>query len=205
MKKKKTAPTSAQNTSIAMPNNISKDELRQIIVDAVLEIDKLREKAEEVKEKESKAEWQAAIGYKDFSGEKNRFRRGLKRFINDIAVGFKVFFISGKKVKGNSFTTGLLKMFLSLCFRAVQIAFIIVATSLIIVAFDMARNDIAQNISNIFMIIGLVFLACLFSTFFRLASLEIENTKDNNFLVGVFAGIAAILSVIVAVITLLRM
>ena len=205
-KNKKNKNTPSNNLNIILPESLSADEIKNILVDAMLEVE--NKKAEAPKEKADKdlKEWRESLGIKEYPKDaKIRFRRA-KQFFNTFGAFFRLSFISKKKIKGDRATTGLLKFFLAIIFDVAKFALTVWSALLVLsiplqyIVDSITILTISQNI----LVFCFAILSFILSRLFRTASVEIENIDDKNYLFGVFASITSIVSIIVAIVSIFK-
>ena len=115
-------------------------------------------------------------------------------------------FISKKKIKGDRATTGLLKFFLAIIFDVAKFALTVWSALLVLsipmqyIVDSITILTIPQNI----LVFCFAILSFILSRLFRIASVEIENIDDKNYLFGVFASITSIVSIIVAIVSIFK-
>lgn len=205
-KNKKNKNASSNNVNIVLPESLSADEMKNIFVEAMLEVEKRKSKVEEEKAAKELKEWQDSIGVKFYPKEKKIRFRWFKRTWNDIVVFFKMCFVSKDKIKGDRATTGLLKFFLGLIFELVKAALVLCSIAL---ATFIPLQYLIDGITplkvqeNIF-IGGFAILIFMLSRLFRIAGFEIEKIDDKNYLFGVLASITSIISIVVAIIAIFQ-
>lgn len=197
--KKKSVSNNIRPINIIPPENMTSDELQHIIANAILEAEYIKEQRTiEQKEKE-KAEWREKIGVENCKGK-------FKNILNGIKVIFKIFFMPKKYIKGDRASIGLLKFFLSLFFDIVSVVLLLLGLYLIFIIhfqhffINTTKLTIFSNIISI--LYG--FLILILSRMFRMASIEIEQIEDRNYIFGVFASVTSMISIIIAVIALLK-
>jgi len=117
----------------------------------------------------------------------------------------KLMFLSDKKVKGDAVTVAMLKLILSGCFRVAQLILLILAVTLIIwVIVVCLQSRSIELISTTTTAIIWAFIAFMFACLFRLISLEVANSQDRNYLFGLFTSTMAFISVILALIAIMK-
>ena len=196
-KKQPKNPYAEPNINIALPESVSKDDLKKLIIEAYFEIEQEKEKREkELNEKRNK-EWQETIGLKNYTDKKLKIiRTGLNR----VYLFFKIIFLPQKHIEGSYFTSSLFKMFLSGCFSLAKWILVFIAIALIVGIFYVPNgNLIAWQTA-----VPCSLLALLFSRVFRLASIEMDKIEDRNYIFGAFACVVAFITMIVTVIALVK-
>jgi len=186
--------------SIVLPDTLDRNELKQIIVDAVLEIDKARESKRLEEGKQRETEWHKNIGYYDYSTEKRWIKRWFFTFFNRIKIFFTLMFLRKKKIKGDAATVSLLKTFLSLCLKAVQYTLLLIAIiSIVAIFYSPQGNKLPLNTA-----IPMALITFIFSRLFRMASIEVENINDRSYIFNLFACVTALISIVIAVIAIVK-
>lgn len=203
-KNKSVAPSN--NVNIVFPESLSADEIKNILVDAMLEVENKKSEAQKDKADKDLKEWRESLGIKEYPKDaKIRFRKA-KQFFNTFSAFFKLSFISKKKIKGDRATTGLLKFFLAIIFDLAKFALTVWSALLVLsiplqyIVDSITILTIPQNI----LVFCFAILSFILSRLFRIASVEIENIDDKNYLFGVFASITSIVSIIVAIIAIYK-
>ena len=203
-KNKNVAPSN--NVNIVFPESLSADEIKNILVDAMLEVENKKAEAQKDKADKDLKEWRESLGIKEYPKDaKIRFRRA-KQFFNTFGAFFRLSFISKKKIKGDRATTGLLKFFLAIIFDVAKFALTVWSALLVLsipmqyIVDSITILTIPQNI----LVFCFAILSFILSRLFRIASVEIENIDDKNYLFGVFASITSIVSIIVAIVSIFK-
>ena len=120
--KKNKSVTPSNNVNIVLPESLSADEMKNIFVEAMLEVEKRKSEVEKEKADKNLKEWRYSLGIKEYpKDDKIRFR-SVKQFFNTFGAFFRLSFISKKKIKGDRATTGLLKFFLAIIFDLAKFA-----------------------------------------------------------------------------------
>ena len=205
-KNKKNKNTPSNNLNIILPESLSADEIKNILVDAMLEVENKKAEAQKEKADKDLKEWRASLGIKEYPKDaKTRFRRA-KQFFNTFGAFFRLSFISKKKIKGDRATTGLLKFFLAIIFDLAKFvltvwsALLMLSIPLQYIVDSIPVLSIPQNI----LVFCFAVVSFVLSRLFRIASVEIDNIDDKNYLFGVFASITSIVSIIVAIISIFK-
>lgn len=203
-KNKNVAPSNDVN--IVLPESLSADEIKNILVDAMLEVENKKAEAQKEKADKDLKEWRASLGIKEYPKDaKTHFRRA-KQFFNTFGAFFRLSFISKKKIKGDRATTGLLKFFLAIIFDLAKFvltvwsALLVLSIPLQYIVDSIPVLSIPQNI----LVFCFAVVSFVLSRLFRIASVEIDNIDDKNYLFGVFASITSIVSIIVAIISIFK-
>ena len=75
-KNKKNKSISSNNVNIVLPESLSADEIKNILVEAMLEVEKRKADAEQEKAEKELKEWRDSLGIKDYTEDKkSRFRK----------------------------------------------------------------------------------------------------------------------------------
>lgn len=203
-KNKSVAPSN--NVNIVLPESLSADEIKNILVDAMLEVENKKTEAQKDQADKDLKEWRESLGIKEYPKDaKIRFHRA-KQFFSMFGAFFRLSFISKKKIKGDRATTSLLKFFLVIIFDLAKFALMVWSVLLVLliplqyIVNSISILTIPQNI----LVFCFAILSFILSRLFRIASVEIENIDDKNYLFGVFASITSIVSIIVAIVSIFK-
>ena len=197
-RKRKSDSKNMQSLNITLPENLTPDEMQHIIAQAIIEADEIKETRELKKREEKIAQWQATIGYKECE-------KKLSNFLNRIKVFFKILFLPEKKIEGNRASSVLLKMFIHLFFWLMKLLFAVLALYL----FLHSISPLINNTNSLPWYQNIIYLPYSFFSFvisrlFRMASIEIDKNENKNYLSSIFACIASVISIIIAVIALVK-
>lgn len=203
-KNNKNKSISSNNVNIVLPESLSADEIKNILVEGMLEVEKRKADAEQEKAEKELKEWRDSLGIKDYTEDKKSRFRKVRQIFNTFGVFFRLSFISKKKIKGDRATTGLLKFFLAIIFDLAMFALTVWSALLVLsiplqyIVDSISVLTIPQNI----LVFCFAVLSFVLSRLFRIASVEIENIDDKNYLFGVFASITSIVSIVVAIVSI---
>lgn len=167
--------------------------MEKIIAQAIIKADEMRVQKEEEKRKEIDKKWHETIGYKDYSNRKG-IEKWMFRFVNDIVILAKIPFIPKEKIETDWISWSLLKAAMVILFRLITYGFLLLALSLFY--FSIQQKN--------FIYISFAFLFYALAGIFRMTSVEIDKIQDRNYLIGLFTAIITVISVIVAIITVVR-
>ena len=199
-KKKNNSKKMDKTISIVLPENLSQDEIKTLIVDSLLAYEQAKENLELKRIEHEQQIRRELVGYKDYSN-RDLLARIFLTLLNRIVVLFKLLFMPKQKITGDTATTGLMKIAVSLLFAAVKwllrlVAFVsVLAYPLSLFLPGFSQIELRQY--PMFIIVGIV--AFLLGQLFRLASIEMEKMKDHNYVVDIFAAVAAIVAIIISV------
>lgn len=193
--KKNRAP---QTVNIVFPNNMSADEVKHIIADGLMEFEEHKKRQKEADKELRQKEWQQIIGIKDFS-ETKKPKRWLLECCNFFIVVWKINTISGKQIKGEGVSFGIMQILLAAFFSLLNGVLLMFALALFATGVILLFNGVFLLCLEAW-IFG--FLSFLFSRLFRIASFEIMNTENHNYLFGLFACVTSIASIAIAVVAL---
>lgn len=164
-------------------SSIDDERITRIIVNALIEYDKKKQE--------------------DVKAEKDKKPKGAKRNFKTI---LKILFRPKKYAKDMGAGTALVKIFLQALYKIVEWITLICAVLLFLI---IPLQYIIQSIRpvqwyiNIFY--GMAGLALLlFSRVFRIAAIEVDTIQDNNYLFGLFASVTSIISLVIALVALLK-
>lgn len=202
-KNKNVAPSN--NVNIVLPESLSADEMQKIITNALITAEEIKEQKSKQRQEEEQKQFRIAMGYKDHSDKK-----GLKKrifiFFNRLKMVFKLLFVKKHLIQGDSATLGLLRIFIEMFFWLAKVLttwftiFVIAYIPLQVVIKTIPNLSFVQNI-----LLGAYALASfLLSRMFRMASIEVKKIEDKSLLFGIFTSVASIVSIIVAVIAIMK-
>lgn len=188
-----------QSANINLPENMSAEEMQHIIACAIVEAEEIKAQNEENQCKVALTEWHKKIGYKE---HKNKF----KSILNKIKVFFKILFIPKEYIEGDKASSILLKSFIALFFWIMKWSSLLFAVSLIgcfpIQYFMGSMGQFPWQLYSY--CVPFALLAFIFSRLFRMAGIEVDKLDDRNYLFGLFASITSLVSIIIAVITIVK-
>ena len=205
-KNKKNKRMPSNNVNIVLPNSLSADEIKSILVEAMLEVENKKAEVEKEKSDKDLKEWRESLGIKEYPKDAKILFRNVKQFFNTFGAFIRLSFISKKKIKGDRATTGLLKFFLAIIFDLAKFALTVWSALLMLsiplqyIVDSIPVLSIPQNI----LVFCFAVVSFVLSRLFRIASVEIDNIDDKNYLFGVFASITSIVSIIVAIISIFK-
>lgn len=189
--------------SVPAPSGISADQWQHIIANAMVEAEEMKEQKKREAQEAELVRWQTVMGYKEF-GDDNAAIREIKTFFNAVGCMIRLCSIKRKDIRGDRASFVLLKLFLSLFFfigRCVSALFgwLFIGAGILM---PFARNVMAINIFSCFAF-GMIGVMLLFiSGLFRMASMEVDDLDDRSYLLGLFACVTSIVSIVIAIITI---
>lgn len=192
-------PAPVVPVNISLPANMSKEEIQHIIACAIVEAEEIKEQKAEEQRKIALAEWREKIGYKDY-------KNILKQFFNRVNVLIKILFLPQKHIQGDRASVTLLKSLILLFFKIIQfclLAFSVISILYIPVQYIIPNNTILPWYQNVLYFLYGV-LAFIFCRLFRMAGIEFDKLDDRNYLLGVFASVTSFVSIIIAIIAIVR-
>lgn len=188
-----------QSGNINLPENMGAEEMQHIIANAIVEAKKIKTQKEEEHRKAYLAEWHKTIGYKE---HENRF----KQLCNYVYVFIKILFLPKKDIKGDTASSILLKLFIEFFFWIMKWVSLLLAI-LLLVYFPIQyfMGNISQFPRQLYSYcVPISLIVFIFSRLFRMAGIEIDNLNDRNYLFGLFASITSFVSIIIAVIAIVK-
>ncbi len=180
------------NVKIDTLTTLDDERITKIIVNALTEYDKQKQEAAKVeKEKERKAA-EAKLGIK---GNKGKFLAALK-----------VLVFPKKYKEMLTVNTVLLRVALKSLYKIVEIILYIIAACLLLC---LPLHNIFPQLTNVDIGLTIALFVFSFPTFllariFRMAGIELEDITDSNYIFGLFAALTSIVSIIVAIVALLK-
>ena len=191
-KQKQRNQNKVENVKIDTLTTLDDERITKIIVNALTEYDKQKQEAAKVeKEKERKAA-EAKLGIK---GNKGKFMAVLK-----------VMVFPKKYKKMLTVNTVLLRVALKSLYKIVEIILYIIAACLLLC---LPLHNIFPQLTNVDIglligFFGFSFPILLLARIFRMAGIELEDITDSNYIFGLFAALTSIISIIVAIVALLK-
>ena len=203
--KQNIASNPSQFVNISLPENMSAEEMQHLIAFAIVEAEEIKERKRKELEKQKSLEWQKSLGYQDFSRIKHKLWRNIRVIFNRIRMVLTLLFIRKKKLSGDRASVAFLQEVLTVFFGILQALSFVFSIAFIFAVFDPEFFTIKSL--GIFEIIGFVFFALvcfLLSCIFRIIRLEFNKIKDRNYLLGLFASVTSLASIIIAIIAIVK-
>lgn len=184
--------TEIQKTESTSANNINEEMLSNAITKALLEYDKRKEQEAQTNLKKEKAEFNAHLGIES----------GKHKF----SAAMKLLFRPKKYTKNLQANAELTKSVLKLIYKAVE--WILLLLSIFMIAaiplqFIIPGAPIVAWYIDVVIVVW-AFPIFLLSRIFRMASYEINQIKDYNYLFGLFATVTSIISIVIAIIAIVK-
>ena len=205
MSKKSNSQNQKNNTSApkstASPKTTAKQDLEDTIVKALLSYDQAKKESDKRNAEKELRDRHESLGYKDYSRRKGIVRLILI-FFNRLAVFIRILFMPRDKIKGDFATTNLMKFAVSFLFSTAKlllwaVSFVtLLSYPLSLIIKKKKKMDLSAYPT--YLCIGII--SFIFAQLFRIASIEIEKMKDHNYIVDVFAAVAAIVAIIISII-----
>lgn len=199
--KNKTEKAKEIPLNISFPDTMSQEEIKNVIVESLLAYDLKKQEIEQQNQKKEQEEWREKIGYKDYS-DKKWLPKIFLTFFNRIGSFLKIIFMPKKKISGDHAISSLMKIAVSLFFTitkwALWLVFAVCVLSYPIQFIALQSPKLPLESYPTYIALGL--LAFLFAQMFRIASIEVEKIKDHNYIVDIFAAVAAVIAIIVSLI-----
>lgn len=191
-KQKQKSQIKVENVKAETLMPIDDERITKIIVNALAEYDRQKQKAaKEEAEKERKTA-EAKLGIK---GNKGKFRAVLK-----------ILFRPKKYAKNMNAGVGLVRVALYTFYKLVELINLICAVLfLAVIPLQYCIPSVVPMkwyLSVVSGVWGITLL--LLSRMFRIAAIEVDEVKDNNYLFGLFTAVTSIVSAIVSIIALVK-
>ena len=191
-KQKQRNQNKVENVKIDALTTLDDERITKIIVNALTEYDKQKQEAVKVEKEKERETAEAKLGIK---GNKGKF----------LAV-LKVMVFPKKYKEMLTVNTVLLRVALKSLYKIVEIILYIMAACLLLC---LPLHNIFPQLTNVD--IGLTIALFVFSfptvllaRIFRMAGIELEDITDSNYIFGLFAALTSIVSIIVAIVALLK-
>ena len=191
-KQKQKSQIKVENVKADTLMPIDDERITKIIVNALAEYDRQKQKAaKEEAEKERKTA-EAKLGIK---GNKGKFRAVLK-----------ILFRPKKYAKNMNAGVGLVRVALYTFYKLVELINLICAVLfLAVIPLQYCIPSVVPMkwyLSVVSGVWGITLL--LLSRMFRIAAIEVDEVKDNNYLFGLFTAVTSIVSAIISIIALVK-
>jgi len=197
--KQNTASKSLQPVNINLPENMSKEEMQHIIACAIVEAEEIKAQHKEEQHKKDLAEWYGVIGFKE---HRNKFKNGL----NKVMVFFRIMFLPEKHIKGDIALSTLLKLLILPFLWVMKLLSLLLSVGLIVyipIQYFAGKMNQFPWLLYVYLL-PFAFFAFVLSRLFRMASIEIDKLDNRNYLFGFYASITSFVSIIIAVIAIVK-
>lgn len=191
-KQKQRNQNKVENVKIDTLTTLDDERITKIIVNALAEYDRQKQEAAKVEKEKERETAEAKLGIK---GNKGKF----------LAV-LKVMVFPKKYKKMLTVNTVLLRVALKSLYKIVEIILYIIVACLFLC---LPLHNIFPQLTNIDIGLTIALFVFSFPTFllariFRMAGIELEDITDSNYIFGLFAALTSIVSIIVAIVALLK-
>lgn len=171
---------------------IDDERITKIIVNALAEYDRQKQEAAKVEKEKERETAEAKLGIK---GNKGKFTAALK-----------VMVFPKKYKEMLTVNTVLLRVALKSLYKIIEIILYIIAAILFI---SLPLHNVISQLTNIDIGLSIVFFVFSFPTLllariFRMAAIELDDITDSNYIFGLFAALTSIVSMVVAIIALVK-
>ena len=173
---------------------IDYDKLAEAIVNAHQQIDKNKIIEQERKRKEELKEWHKIVNYREYNDNLGKIKIILCN-IRNAMCGFWALINFNRENAQNDFTTFSLLQF------ATEILFNIIKWFFYTTSFLVFLYAI-QNSKYLLIVYSL--LIYTFARIFRIASFEIANIKDRQYIIAIFSAITSFIALIIAIIAFFK-
>ena len=191
-KQKQKSQIKVENVRSDTLMSIDDERITKIIVNALTEYDKQKQEAAKVEKEKEIETAEAKLGIK---GNRGKF----------LAV-LKVMVFPKKYKKMLTVNTVLLRVALKSLYKIVEIILYIIAACLLLC---LPLHNVISQLINVDIGLTIALFVFSFPTFllariFRMAGIELEDITDSNYIFGLFAALTSIVSIIVAIVALLK-
>lgn len=192
------------NVKIDTLTTLDDERITKIIVNALIEYDRVKEEKELNRKEEEQNEFYRTVGYKNFEEIDNKFKRRIAILLNRIVVFFKIMTMSKKRIKGIRTSIALLRIIPYRLLKFVSVFLFLAAVCAFgFIPFQIVFSILPQWETYQYFIVFLIsFILYVLSQILRIAYIEIDMTEDQNFIFGTFTAVTTIISIIIAVIAL---
>lgn len=171
---------------------IDDERITKIIVNALTEYDKQKLEAAKVEKEKERETAEAKLGEK---GNKGKFRAVLK-----------ILFRPKKYAKNMNAGAGLVRAALYAFYKLVELITLICAILfLAVIPLQYCIPSVVPMKWYLSVVSGVWSITLLLlSRMFRIAAIEVDEVKDNNYLFGLFTAVTSIVSAIVSIVALVK-
>ena len=171
---------------------IDDERITKIIVNALAEYDRQKQEATKAEAEKERETAEAKLGIK---GNKGKFPAVLK-----------VIVFPKKYKEMLTVNTVLLRFVLKSLYKIIEIILYVIALCLFLC---LPLHNVIPKLINVEIGLTIALFAFSFPTFllariFRMAAMEVDEIRDNNYIFGLFAALTSIISIIVAIVALLK-
>lgn len=191
-KQKQRNQNKVENVKIDTLTTLDDERITKIITNALTEYDKQKQEAAKVEKEKERETAEAKLGIK---GNKGKFLAALKAAIYP------------KKYKENlTVNVGLLQYALKLLYWIIEVGLYIIAACLFLC---LPLHNIIPQLTNVDIGLSIGFFVfsfpiLLLARIFKMAAMELEDITDSNYIFGLFSALTSIISIIVAIVALLK-
>lgn len=191
-KQKQRNQNKVENVKIDTLTTLDDERITKIIVNALTEYDKQKQEAEKVEKEKERETAETKLGIR---GNKGKFLAALKAAIYP------------KKYKENlTVNVGLLQYALKLLYWIIEVGLYIIAACLFLC---LPLHNIIPQLTNVDIGLSIGFFVfsfpiLLLARIFKMAAIELDDITDSNYIFGLFAALTSIISIIVAIVALVK-
>lgn len=191
-KQKQKSQIKVENVKADTLMSIDDERITKIIVNALTEYDKQKQEAAKVEKEKERETAEAKLGEK---GNKGKFRAVLK-----------ILFRPKKYAKNMNAGAGLVRAALYAFYKLVELITLICAILfLAVIPLQYCIPSVVPMKWYLSVVSGVWSITLLLlSRMFRIAAIEVDEVKDNNYLFGLFTAVTSIVSAIVSIIALVK-
>ena len=191
-KQKQRNQNKVENVKIDNLTTLDDERITKIIVNALTEYDRQKQEAARVEKEKEKETAEAKLGKK---GNKGKFRAVLK-----------ILFRPKKYAKNMNAGAGLVRAALYAFYKLVELITLICAILfLVVIPLQYYIPSVVPMKWYLSVVSGVWSITLLLlSRMFRIAAIEVDEVKDNNYLFGLFTAVTSIVSAIVSIIALVK-
>ena len=202
-RKRKKKANNQPVVSAPVPSGISAEQWQHIMANAMVEAEEMKEQKKREAQEAEIVRWRTVMGHKEFDDD-NAAVREIRTFFNAIGCMIRLCSIKRKDIRGDRASFVLLKLFLSLFFFIGKGLSALFGWMFILcgVIMPFAYNLTAVNVFYGFVIAAVGLMLLFVSGLFRMAGMEIDDMDDRSYLLGLFACVTSIVSIVIAIITI---
>lgn len=191
-KQKQRNQNKVENVKIDNLTTLEDERITKNIVNALTEYDRQKQEAAKVEKEEEREIAEAKLGIK---GNKGKFLAALK-----------VLVFPKKYKEMLTVNTVLLRVALKSLYKIIEIILYIITATLFI---SLPLHNIIPPFTNVDIGLTIVLFVFSFPTLllariFRMAAIELDDITDSNYIFGLFAALTSMVSMVVAIIALVK-
>lgn len=191
-KQKQRNQNKVENVKIDNLTTLDDERITKIIVNALTEYDSQKQEVARVEKEKERETAEAKLGIKGNKGK--------------VLAELKVLVFPKKYKEMLTVNTVLLRIALKFLYKIIEIILYVIALCLFLC---LPLHNVISQLTNVDIGLSIVFFVFSFPTFllariFRMAAIELDDITDSNYIFGLFAALTSMVSMVVAIIALVK-